>query len=477
MRSALHASSLGGRRAAPAMDSRRPPGAAQSATRTTATHPGRCGCGGACPRCRTVPSGHEQAQGGTSEVHGVEADRTDDIGDPLAHAREVSSSPGQPLAAATRRFFERRFGGEDFGAVRIHTDAAAADSARALRAAAYTAGNHIVFGRARYDPDSAPGRHLLAHELAHTMQQRGIALSTASTPGRQHDRFEMEADRIASGVLVGVPGRWPVASLQSPRLQLRSDSEVEEWTRVAEGIAAGSLTPLGAIHGKQFDATSCGAAGCGIRFLFEKAYGGTWPMREHSISPAPWRGVYVKIVAKPVGACPACQSLELLQVLRYLRADSSGKLVTGAPNEPERRQLAGSDDSEAKSQGWMVDAGAGATSPFYSQSWYSEPGDETRPAVLWDSPASFPSERNAGKEFETYLVCVNSESRVPLGCVNWGYVIDQSQNVGFQPSPPKVSCGASAKLFDAAARWDAVKNTPIGLDAGHPPPAGGPTRP
>jgi uncharacterized protein DUF4157 len=108
---------------------------------------------------------------------------------------EVLRSPGQPLDASTRAFFEPRFG-HDFSQVRVHTDAPAAASAQAVNALAYTVGRDIVFGAGQYTPQNAEGRRLLAHELAHTMQQRhssytpGAALQLA-TPSES--RFEQEA--------------------------------------------------------------------------------------------------------------------------------------------------------------------------------------------------------------------------------------------------------------------------------------------
>jgi Domain of unknown function (DUF4157)/D-alanyl-D-alanine carboxypeptidase/Zinc carboxypeptidase len=62
----------------------------------------------------------------------------------------------------------------DFSRVRIHTDSKAAESARAVNAKAYTVGSQIVFGAGYYSPDSASGRHLIAHELAHVAQQGAI---------------------------------------------------------------------------------------------------------------------------------------------------------------------------------------------------------------------------------------------------------------------------------------------------------------
>src|ERR1700674_1012909 len=84
---------------------------------------------------------------------------------------EVLSSAGQPLDETTRAFFEPRLGHE-FGRVRVHTDARAAESARAVNAMAYTAGEHIVFAEGQYAPHATGGRALLAHEMVHVMQQR-----------------------------------------------------------------------------------------------------------------------------------------------------------------------------------------------------------------------------------------------------------------------------------------------------------------
>jgi Domain of unknown function (DUF4157) len=83
---------------------------------------------------------------------------------------EVLSSSGQPLDAATRDLIGSRFG-YDFSRVRIHTDARAAESARSVSALAYTVGTHLVFGPGQYQPATAAGLRLLAHELAHTIQQ------------------------------------------------------------------------------------------------------------------------------------------------------------------------------------------------------------------------------------------------------------------------------------------------------------------
>jgi hypothetical protein len=101
---------------------------------------------------------------------------------PVVH--DVLSSPGQALDGATRDYFETRFG-HDFSRVRVHSDVRAAESARAVSALAYTVNQHVVFGTARYQPGSADGRRLLAHELAHTIQQGGAGRVLQ----RQEDKY------------------------------------------------------------------------------------------------------------------------------------------------------------------------------------------------------------------------------------------------------------------------------------------------
>lgn len=87
---------------------------------------------------------------------------------------DVLRGGGRPLDPATRGEMEARFG-RDFRAVRIHDDAHAGRSAEAVSASAYTVGRHIVFGASRFAPRSVEGRRLLAHELAHVVQQSGPA--------------------------------------------------------------------------------------------------------------------------------------------------------------------------------------------------------------------------------------------------------------------------------------------------------------
>jgi hypothetical protein len=98
-----------------------------------------------------------------------------------AGVNDVLRETGQPLPAQVRAFFEPRFG-HDFSKVRIHADDQAAKTVSALSAGAYTSGNHIVFGPQRYAPLTKAGSRILAHELAHVVQQTGP--SAANPPYR-----------------------------------------------------------------------------------------------------------------------------------------------------------------------------------------------------------------------------------------------------------------------------------------------------
>lgn len=119
----------------------------------------------------------------------------------------INSGGGAALDTGTRADMEARFGA-DFGDVRVHTDGAAHESAKSVNAHAYTVGSNIVFQRDHYDPSSDTGRHMLAHELTHVVQQRNGPVAGTDAGGGikvsdPSDRFEREAvataDRLMSG--------------------------------------------------------------------------------------------------------------------------------------------------------------------------------------------------------------------------------------------------------------------------------------
>ena len=111
---------------------------------------------------------------------------------------EINGMQGgaRPLPQSARDFFEPRFG-HDFGAVKVHDDARAAGAARTLTARAFTIGDHVVFGSGEFSPQTGDGRRLLAHELAHVVQQRN---GSSETPPIQIQRtLNNEPTRLHTG--------------------------------------------------------------------------------------------------------------------------------------------------------------------------------------------------------------------------------------------------------------------------------------
>jgi hypothetical protein len=140
-------------------------------------------------KARTAPAFDPRRAGGDKSPNGG-------IAPPLVH--EAIRTHGRPLDHDVRAFMESGFA-HDFSNVRVHTDSPSAESAEAVNARAYTVGSDIVFGHSQYAPLTNPGRRLLAHELAHTLQQ-GRDSASELTVGPPDSSLEVEADKSAAGV-------------------------------------------------------------------------------------------------------------------------------------------------------------------------------------------------------------------------------------------------------------------------------------
>jgi hypothetical protein len=277
-----------------------------------------CACGGDCPRCQTAALQPKLTISQPGDRHEQEADRlaeqvmrmplpesnfglpTSQSGEivqrqcgacaaaptdsqpesdaaPLQRKEQHEATPlaspdtadritalrggGHALPASLRDFFEPRFG-RDFGDVRIHTDGAAAETAGAVDARAYTLGHDVVFGAGQYQPDTAAGRHLLAHELAHVIQQsRGTLSSTA--PQLMRARCGHDGKESGCGVnfgflkfpdenwiidrnlvrLMGVAfgGKW-IAELPTPANPVKSGKDSGRADGVKVSDSGGALT-------------------------------------------------------------------------------------------------------------------------------------------------------------------------------------------------------------------------------------------
>lgn len=108
-------------------------------------------------------------------VQRAEATQSQPVAAPArtAASSRVNISGGSPLPSFVRSHMEPRFGA-NFSGVRIHSGEAAAHQSANLNAHAFTVGDHIFFGRDKYQPHSASGKELIAHELTHTIQQQAV---------------------------------------------------------------------------------------------------------------------------------------------------------------------------------------------------------------------------------------------------------------------------------------------------------------
>ncbi len=107
---------------------------------------------------------------------------------------------GQPLDLATRTFMDSRFD-HDFSQVRLHTDARAAESARAVNALAYTVGRDVVFAEGQYKVETTAGKRLLAHELTHVVQQVAGVAQTTLSPKALAESIEKENSEASQQVI------------------------------------------------------------------------------------------------------------------------------------------------------------------------------------------------------------------------------------------------------------------------------------
>ena len=183
----------------------------------------------------------------------------DPTADVPASVHETLRSSGQPLYADARAYFERRFG-RDFGDVRVHSSDAAAASAQAMEAKAYTVGRHIVFAPEQYSPRTQEGRALLAHELAHVVQQsasiqpRVQRVVELRPPGRLEasafDRRQEIVDRmngLSAGIAYTLAGQRIAYTLNDPARLTPFDRQMQGFIDRAEVVPLRLITSAGRV--------------------------------------------------------------------------------------------------------------------------------------------------------------------------------------------------------------------------------------
>ncbi|HSL71949.1 MAG TPA: DUF4157 domain-containing protein, partial [Longimicrobiales bacterium] len=296
-------------------------------------NPGRlfrkCSCGGdhagECDECKKAKlrRSSSAATSSTTSVPGV--------------VNEVLRKSGAPIDPAERVWLESRFG-HDFSRVRVHDDARAAESADAVNARAYTVGSHVVFGAGEYQRGSTESRKLLAHELAHVVQQSGapresgkaapqpgLQMAAATAIGGEHDPEELEAEAVAERVTQGLAhGNAPPALAQKPGMLQR----VARANAPTLNLAVAPAAPVTAPARASF------ATGFGLRALVLPADAGSDPDPSSRFLHASSSGILRRqtcgnqapLTQTPHGPCAAnarglepCCTQSMLNEIRALR--------------------------------------------------------------------------------------------------------------------------------------------------------------
>src|SRR5438876_7230652 len=195
----------------------------------------KCGCGGSTSSGESC----EECGGHAPQLQRRATPQADSEALVPNIVHEVLRSSGQPLDHSTRAFMESRFG-HDFAHVRVHADARAAESARAVNALAYTVGRDMVFSTGRYAPTDAAGRHLISHELTHVIQQSHAAHAALPLRIGDSDAPEQEATQMAGAIGAGqrVGAASQVANHQLARFSDTGHHVIEE-----AGLSGAGFSP------------------------------------------------------------------------------------------------------------------------------------------------------------------------------------------------------------------------------------------
>lgn len=151
------------------------------------------------------------------------------------------SGRGQPLPPVTRQGMERSFGA-DLSNVRVHTDAQADKANRELNANAFASGQDVYFGQGKFQPETPQGKHLIAHELAHTLQQKEAPISRKT--------MERENDGEKAISSPEKEGKLPIAAQSepgAPSVSQPGDPNEREADKAADQVAAGKPVAVGTI--------------------------------------------------------------------------------------------------------------------------------------------------------------------------------------------------------------------------------------
>jgi hypothetical protein len=163
-------------------------------------------------------------------------------------------TPGQPLGATARSALEERFG-HDFSGVRIHAGGASAEAARSIGATAFTLGSDIVLGVDRTALQDKAGQRLLAHELAHVVQQGGSPASATlrrdgpPDPPLKEAKKEDATEAVTGGLKTVADQATKSEPLKNYGLALAKQYALPIWTRMGTGDKVAAVGTAAAMYG------------------------------------------------------------------------------------------------------------------------------------------------------------------------------------------------------------------------------------
>lgn len=374
---------------------------------------------------------------------------------------------GSPLPGPLQHKFESSLGA-DLGNVRVHTGAASADSAAAVSARAYTVGNNIHFGAGQYDPGSRAGEHLLAHEVAHTVQQsRGggggpqYKLAVSGEGGA-----EREADTAADAMLDGRPASVSAAPVAISRAPVETNGGTFDTTAyTATNSGAGVGKRVGAHINLSFKANDLVEADTigliqTVKTLRSTKAGG--PVNDPSYVPPSSKGL-VGNEDVSLGAKEGDHGRAIDQI------DSANPGTSTLPQTNPFYAVGNKDASGANPA--VVSTTLTDVAPDPANGW-GQHGNHKKlangafappvPAILDDTPSR--KIAFAGQEWEhsfevTALVADGPMKNTYLGSVAWGWKADATGTAKLSPDPiTLVRAGAPTSEFMAAAeKWNNTK--------------------
>jgi hypothetical protein len=374
---------------------------------------------------------------------------------------------GERLADTLRSEFEPFFA-HDLSRVRIHTDAPARTAAAELQADAFACGNDIAFAADRFRPGTVGGRRLLAHELAHVVQQGSANAETGRLPEMLPLRAEQEADSAAGAFMRGqsIPaispfrpglGRAPVKTNGG-----EFDTEVYAPTNVPPkkggtvGKRVGAEIKLRFKPNKLVEADLIGTTQT-VRNLRSTKPGGAIDKDNSPTAHVAARsltkgesdpGRHIDQTDMGTGKKTAAPNTSPLYATNAQQGAIPKTLTEGVP-VPE-----------------TVGANAGYGEATFGENGYRKKKPdgsfEVKDATLWDSPAStiaFKKQEIAMNFETTALVLSGPMANTYLGSVEWGWKCDSAGTATVAPPAIRlISPGLPSGAFvDAAKKWNAAK--------------------